>query len=52
MATEQSMIIPEENIKCPFCNQNDFDLIGLKYHIEHHCEIYAELDISTCGVYS
>ena len=25
---------------CPFCKEDDFDLIGLKYHIEYGCEKY------------
>lgn len=42
----------EEYIKCPFCNEDDFDLIGLKYHLErHHCEEYSNLDISDVGVF-
>lgn len=27
-------------INCPFCNENDFDKIGLKYHLERHCKEY------------
>lgn len=35
-----------ENIKCPFCNEDDFDLIGLKNHFEKgHCEIYNKTQI-------
>jgi 4-hydroxy-3-methylbut-2-en-1-yl diphosphate synthase IspG/GcpE len=31
-------------IKCPFCGEDDFDLIGLKHHLEREwCEIYNEL---------
>lgn len=33
-------------IKCPFCNEDDFDLVGLKHHlISGHCEVY-EVTIS------
>lgn len=32
------------NIKCPFCGDNDFDLIGLKLHLEKgYCEKYEEV---------
>ena len=28
-------------MKCPFCNDSDFDLIGLKHHIlRGWCEVY------------
>ena len=27
-------------IKCPFCEEDDFDKIGLKYHLENHCLEY------------
>jgi hypothetical protein len=34
-----------ECILCPFCLENGFDLIGLKYHLENgHCDIYNELE--------
>ncbi len=29
-----------ENIICPFCGEEDFDLIGLKYHLRFYCEEY------------
>lgn len=25
-------------ISCPFCNESDFDEIGLKFHILNYCE--------------
>lgn len=29
------------DVICPFCNEGDFDLIGLKYHYEMgYCESY------------
>ena len=34
------------NIICPFCGEEDFDLIGLKHHLQNHCEEYA----ATIGV--
>ncbi len=27
-------------IKCPFCGEDDFDLIGLKYHLINYCDEY------------
>ena len=31
----------DENIICPFCNESDFDLIGLKHHlVTGRCEIF------------
>ena len=29
-------------MKCPFCGEDDFDLIGLKYHIQNYCKVYDE----------
>ena len=29
-----------ESITCPFCNENDFDKIGLKYHLIHYCKVF------------
>jgi len=32
-------------ITCPFCNEKDFDLVGLKIHFYHgHCKVYNELE--------
>jgi hypothetical protein len=33
-----------DNIECPFCHEDGFDLEGLKYHLEYYCEIYAITD--------
>jgi len=41
----QEMIVKEENnyVICPFCKEDDFDLIGLKHHYEQgHCDVYNE----------
>jgi len=28
---------------CPFCGETDFDLVGLKSHLDHgYCETYNE----------
>ena len=36
-----------ENIICPFCMLDGFDLIGLKSHLEHgYCDKYNKIDIS------
>jgi hypothetical protein len=33
----------KENLPCPFCSDGDFDLIGLKSHLEHgDCEPYNQ----------
>jgi len=35
-------------ISCPFCGENDFDLIGLKLHISHgECDVFENLDAKT-----
>lgn len=35
------------DIKCPFCGIGEFDLTGLKEHLESRdCEEYSEIDIS------
>jgi hypothetical protein len=34
----------EPYIKCPFCHEPNFDLIGLKLHLEHgDCDKYNSL---------
>lgn len=31
-------------VTCPFCKESDFDLIGLKYHLQQgHCDMYNEI---------
>lgn len=33
-----------DNIICPFCNEADFDLIGLKNHlVKGHCDTFNEI---------
>lgn len=33
-------------MKCPFCNEDDFDALGLKRHlVKGDCEEYEQLDI-------
>ena len=31
-------------IICPFCKRDDFDLMGLKYHLSNSCDIYQETE--------
>lgn len=31
---------PSKGVVCPFCNEDDFDLVGLKLHLMQHCENY------------
>jgi hypothetical protein len=33
-------------IVCPFCGEDDFDLIGLKFHhlLAGHCDVWSELE--------
>lgn len=31
-----------QDVVCPFCSEDDFDLIGLKKHLVCYCEKYAE----------
>lgn len=41
--------VAEQNFngECPFCNEENFDLAGLKNHFEKgYCEIYNAIDIS------
>lgn len=30
-------------VSCPFCGENNFDLVGLKYHLENYCEQYHNI---------
>ena len=30
-------------IQCPFCGEGDFDLVGLKYHLERYCRDYIAI---------
>lgn len=34
----------KEYISCPFCGEDDFDLLGLKHHLSYGwCDVYNEL---------
>lgn len=32
-------------VECPFCGDTDFDLAGLKSHLERDCEKYAATEM-------
>jgi len=34
----------EPDISCPFCGEEGFDKIGLKYHLQHYCEEYDKTE--------
>jgi len=31
-------------MKCPFCGEDDFDLIGLKFHLLYYCEVFEKTE--------
>ena len=31
-------------VACPFCGEDDFDLVGLKYHLGRYCTAYADTE--------
>lgn len=41
-ASEISDYLTKEDklINCPFCNEGNFDKIGLKHHLNNYCEEY------------
>lgn len=40
-------------LHCPFCGDDDFDLIGLQYHLQRGwCEVYGTLQNPNCIVLS
>ena len=34
----------ENDLVCPFCGEEGFDKIGLKYHLQYYCEEYEETE--------
>jgi hypothetical protein len=36
-----------DDYTCPFCEETDFDLAGLKYHLLHFCYKYKQIDTKT-----
>lgn len=43
LALQKLEFIDLEYIKCPFCGEDDFDLIGLKNHLEKYCQKYMDI---------
>lgn len=42
-----SIEVIHEDIQCPFCKENDFDLIGLKGHLLYgDCEVFEAVEKS------
>jgi hypothetical protein len=33
-----------KDVTCPFCGEADFDLIGLKHHLNAYCNIYQKVE--------
>lgn len=31
-------------VSCPFCGERDFDLIGLKSHLQNYCDKFANTE--------
>ena len=40
----QIIKVKKENVVCPFCSEDDFDLVGLKYHLARYCEEFNKTD--------
>lgn len=36
--------MPKEDITCPFCGRIDFDLVGLKQHLQRWCEALDQIE--------
>lgn len=32
------------SVSCPFCKEEGFDLVGLKWHLRAHCEVYEKTE--------
>ncbi len=35
----------DQDIKCPFCGEDGFDLIGLKFHLGLWCEPFDSISV-------
>lgn len=35
-------------ISCPFCNENDFDFVGLKSHLLNYCDVFISISQVFC----
>ena len=33
-------------VSCPFCDEEDFDLVGLKGHLSGDCEAWNEIEVA------
>ena len=45
IAREVRKSLNTDLISCPFCNERDFDLVGLKSHLMHgDCELFNGLE--------
>lgn len=38
----------DELLSCPFCKEPRFDLIGLKTHLQNHCDEYGKYESVLC----
>lgn len=36
--------LKKQDIVCPFCGDDDFDKIGLKYHLRTYCKVYQDTE--------
>lgn len=43
--TDPEQKLKEKLVKCPYCGEDNFDLIGLKYHLENYCRVYKDTPI-------
>ena len=44
-APNEKAALPED-VVCPFCKETEFDLIGLKLHINNgHCDKFNDLEV-------
>ena len=35
--------LDQEMLQCPFCDNENFTMTGLKYHLENECNTYREV---------
>jgi hypothetical protein len=44
MEEDEEKVYPKSDYICPFCNQDNFDLIGLKDHFTSgYCDVFNDL---------
>lgn len=34
----------DDYVSCQFCGERDFDLIGLKHHLQNYCEKFENIE--------